>query len=137
MTGRKVTVIRQKTTIDADPDFVFNAYVDPRRHADFTGSPASGSGRVGGKFAAWDGYISGRYTALVKGKKIVHEWTTTVWPEGAPPSEVEITLRKVGKKTELTMVHSKVPAEQADEYAQGWIDYYWEPLKKYAKENSS
>jgi hypothetical protein len=31
------------------------------------------------------------------------------------------------------MVHSKVPVEQGDEYAQGWIDFYWEPMKKYFK----
>lgn len=130
---RGTTVIRQKAIIDADPDFVFEAYVDPKKHAEFTGSPSSGSARVGGRFTTWDGYSSGKYTALVKGKRIVHEWTTTEWPEGAPPSVVEITLRKVGKKTELTMVHSKVPAEQADGYAQGWIEYYWEPMKKYFK----
>jgi hypothetical protein len=29
------------------------------------------------------------------------------------------------------MVHSNVPAEQADDYAQGWIDFYWKPLKEY------
>ena len=29
------------------------------------------------------------------------------------------------------MVHSEVPAEQEEELTQGWIDYYWEPLKNY------
>jgi hypothetical protein len=29
------------------------------------------------------------------------------------------------------MIHSKVPVEQAESYRQGWIDFYWEPLKKY------
>ena len=24
-----------------------------------------------------------------------------------------------------------VPAEQADSYRQGWIDYYWTPLRAY------
>ena len=33
--------------------------------------------------------------------------------------------------TELRMVHSNVPAEQADSYRQGWIDHYWTPLKAY------
>jgi hypothetical protein len=31
------------------------------------------------------------------------------------------------------MIHSKVPEEQADEYDQGWKDYYWTPLKEYFK----
>jgi hypothetical protein len=44
---------------------------------------------------------------------------------------VELNLKPKGKRTELMMVHSKVPAEQAGEYAEGWRHYYWEPLKKY------
>lgn len=32
------------------------------------------------------------------------------------------------------MVHSKVPAEQAQEYKKGWKEFYWEPLKKYFEE---
>ena len=33
--------------------------------------------------------------------------------------------------TEVRMVHSNVPAEQADSYRQGWVDFYWNPLKAY------
>jgi hypothetical protein len=44
---------------------------------------------------------------------------------------VEFTFNKVKGGTELTMVHSKVPEAQADEYRQGWIDNYWDPLKEY------
>lgn len=130
----KFAVIRQKVLVDASPEEVYLAYVDPKKHAEFTGSTATGKARVGGRFTAWDGYSFGKYLELQKGKKIVHEWTTTDWPEGYPPSLVELTLKPKGKKTELTMLHSKAPAEQADSYAQGWTDYYWEPLKKYFEE---
>jgi activator of HSP90 ATPase len=123
--------IRQKVTIDASPLEVYNAYVDPRKHAAFTGEGATGTPRVGGKFTASDGYIAGRYVVLEKGKKIVHWWTTTEWPDGYPPSKIELRLRPKGEKTELTMIHSRVPAEQADRYAEGWKEYYWEPLKRY------
>ena len=68
---------------------------------------------------------------LEKGKKIVQEWKTTEWPKGYPPSIVELTLKPKGTKTELTMIHSKVPAEQAKSYEDGWKEFYWEPLKKY------
>jgi len=68
----------------------------------------------------------------------VHEWTTTEWPAGYPPSILELTLKPKGKGTELTMVHSKVPAEQVDYYAEGWKEFYWAPMKKYfaAKQTS-
>lgn len=127
----KFESIRQTVVIDASPEEVYLAYVDPKKHAAFTGSPAGGTPKVGCKFTAWDGYITGKYTELVRGKRIVHEWTTTEWPEGYPPSMVELTLKRKGGKTELTMVHSRAPAAQAEDYAQGWTDWYWEPMKKY------
>lgn len=127
----KFETIVQTVLIDATPDEVYDAYTNPEKHSEFTGSRATGSPKAGGRFTAWDGYISGRYLELAKGKKVVHEWRTTEWPAGYPPSVVELTFTPKGKKTELTMVHSKVPAEQAGDYAEGWTDYYWEPLKKY------
>lgn len=68
-----VVVIRQKMTIDASPAEVYKAYVDPKKHSNFTGSPAKGSPRVGGHFTAWNGYISGKFLELEKEKRIVHE----------------------------------------------------------------
>lgn len=127
----KFVTIRQTALIDANTMEVYEAYVDPKKHAAFTGSPATGTPKVGGRFTAWDGYSWGKYLKLEKGKRILHEWTTSDWLEGYPPSLVELTLKQKGKKTELTMVHSKAPAEQADDYAQGWRDYYWGPLKEY------
>ncbi len=127
----KFEVIRQTVIVDAPPEAVYEAYVDPAKHAAFTGSPATGKPKVGSKFTAWDGYITGKYVKLERGKKIVHEWTTTEWPTGYPPSLVELTFKPKGKKTEMTMVHSKAPSEQAKDYAEGWMQWYWEPLKKY------
>lgn len=130
--GRKgLRTIRQTVTIDAAPEAVYEAYVDPKKHAAFTGAGATGSPRVGGKFTASDGYIEGEYVELLKGRKIVHWWTTSEWPLGSPPSLIELRLKPKGKSTELTMIHSRVPAEQAARYAEGWQEYYWKPLKKY------
>ena len=127
----KTTTIKQKIVLQALPEEVYDALLDPRKHSKFTGSKATGEVKVGTKFTAWDGYISGRNLELEKGKRVVQEWITTDWPENYPPSRLEFTFRKVEGKTELTMVHSQVPAEQVEELTQGWIDYYWEPLKHY------
>ncbi len=133
MTRMKFEVIKQEAVIDAIPFEVYEAYLNPEKHAEFTGSPATGSPRVGGKFTAWDGYIEGKFLELEKGKRIVHEWKTTEWPAEYPPSIIELTFRPKGKKTVLTMVHSKAPAEQAADYEKGWLEWYWEPLKRYFK----
>lgn len=128
----RVKTITQRTFVPAaTPAQVYDALADPKQHAAFTGSPATGAARVGGRFTAWDGYISGVHRELVRGRRIVQDWQTTEWPEGAPPSTVEFTFSVAKGGTAIRMVHSKVPAEQADSYRQGWIDYYWEPLKAY------
>jgi activator of HSP90 ATPase len=128
---RKTTTITQKIVLPAQPEEVYDALLDPKKHSEFTGSKATGKAKVGAKFTAWDGYISGRNIELEKGKRIVQEWVTTDWPDGYPPSKLEFTFKEVDGKTELTMVHSDIPTEQEEELKQGWIDYYWKPLKNY------
>ena len=129
----ELTTIYDSVIIPASPEEVYDAYMDPKKHTVFTGSKATGDGKVGGKFTAWDGYIFGKNVVLEKGKRIVQEWRTTEWPEGYPPSKLELTLKKVKGGTEVAMTHSDVPAEQADDYRQGWIDFYWKPLREYFK----
>ena len=126
--AQKFSTITQTIQVGASPDDVYDALMDSKKHARFTGSPARISSKVGGDFSAWDGYISGKNLELVPGKRIVQEWKTTEWPEGYPPSRLEITLAKKRGGTELKMVHSRVPAEQSDDYTDGWMSSYWDPL---------
>jgi activator of HSP90 ATPase len=129
----KVATIRQKILVPATPDAVYEAFVDAKKHSAFTGSKATGKAEVGGEFTAWDGYISGRNLELERGKRIVQEWETTEWPEGYPPSRLELTLKKTKGGTEISMVNSGVPAEQAEDIKEGWTEFYWRPLKEYFK----
>jgi activator of HSP90 ATPase len=126
-----VTILRQKVLIPASPEEVYDAFVDAKKHSAFTGSKATCDSKVGGEFTAWDGYIWGKNLELQKGKKIVQEWSTTDWPDHFPPSKLELIFKKTKGGTEISMIHSNVPAEQADELAEGWVEFYWEPLKKY------
>ena len=132
----KTGTIKQKVIINATPEEVYDAYMDSKTHSVFTGSGATIVPKVGGRMTAWDGYISGKMLELVRGKRIVQEWSTTEWPVGYPPSILTITLKKVGNVTELTMVHSKVPKGQMKDYAEGWRDYYWNLLKEYFEKSA-
>jgi activator of HSP90 ATPase len=133
----EVTTITQRVIIPkVSPKEVYQAYVDPKKHGEFTGSEATGKPVVGGKFTAWDGYISGKFLELEEGKRVVQEWTSTDFPEGVPPSRLELTFREVPKGTEIVMVHSNVPKDQGDETAEGWTEFYWEPMKQYFKKKS-
>jgi activator of HSP90 ATPase len=125
------TTLNQTVTIPASPKKVYQAYTDPKKHATFTGNKATGKPVEGGKFTAWDGYIFGKFLELNEDKRVVQEWTTTDWIEGYPASKLELTFKAVAEGTKITMIHSDVPKEQADEIAEGWNEFYWNPLKKY------
>ena len=127
----KVKTIKQEVIVPATPVEVYEAFMDAKKHSAFTGSRATCDPRVGGEFTAWDGYISGKNLELEKGKRIVQEWVTTDWPQNYPPSRLELNFKAIKEGTEISMIHSEVPAEQADDIKQGWIDFYWEPLKEY------
>jgi len=114
------------------PQQIYDAFLDGKKHGKMTGGgKATADSHVGGKFTAWDGYISGTNLELDPGKKIVQSWETSEWPEGADPSKLEWTFVEKDGGTEVTMVHSHVPAAQADSYRQGWADYYFTPMKEY------
>lgn len=131
MASKETRTIKQTQFIPAKPMDVYDAFLDAKKHSEFTGSKATCEPNVGGKFTAWDGYISGKNLELEKGKRILQEWKTTEWPRNYPPSIVEFTFKEEGKGTRLTMVHSNVPAAQTASYEEGWVDAYWEPLKEY------
>ncbi len=129
---RRPRTITQKVFVpSASPAEVYEAFVNPKKHAAFTGAAATGSARVGARFTAWDGYINGVHRKLVKGRTIVQDWKTTEWPGNARPSRLEFSFKAEKGGTAIRMVHANVPAEQADSLRQGWIDSYWTPLKNY------
>ena len=125
-------IIRHNVLIPlSSPEVVYRAFLSSKEHMEFTGSEAQCSARVGGRFTAWGKYISGKNMELVEGNKIVQEWKTSEWPEGYEPSILKIFLKKKGGGTLLSMIQSRVPASQVDQYDKGWYESYWEPLKQY------
>ncbi len=121
--------IRQTVTLKASPLEVYNALMDSRTHSTFTGSAAHISPRVGGRFTAYDGYARGVNLALVPGRKIAQSWRASDWPEGHS-STATFALTRVPGGTKLTFTHAGVPDDQVAEIRRGWIEFYWEPLKK-------
>ncbi len=128
---RMTTTLLQTVEIPAPPETVYNAYLDEGQHAKITGGAAEIDARAGGKMSAADGYVTGRFSELVDGQKIVQTWRSSEWPDGYEDSRLELTLAANGAGTRLTMVHEGVPTALAKGLEQGWIDNYWEPMRKY------
>lgn len=122
--------IKQTRTFAASAKDLYEAIMDSRKHSKFTGAPAKISTKVGGAFSVHSGYATGRNLELKPNKKIVQSWHASDWPEDQY-SVVTFAFSLAGKgKTKLTFTHSGVPEDQVADIKQGWIDYYWTPLKK-------
>src|SRR5260370_38991126 len=89
MAAKSKTIVQTEFIPGVKPAQVYDALVNARKHAAFTGAAATGAAKVGGKFTAWDGYIFGKHLELEPPRRIVQEWATTEWPAGSPPSKLE------------------------------------------------
>ena len=119
------------TVIPATPAEIYKAWLSTKGHTAMTGSAAKVDGKIGGKFTAWDGYIFGSTLALEPDQRIAQAWRTSEFPDEAPDSLVEITLKETKSGTKITLTHSQIPAGQEDSYRQGWEDFYFKPMKTY------
>ena len=121
--------IRQTATFKASAHDIYEALMDSKKHATFTGGKAVISRKVGGKFNVFDGYAEGKNIELIPDKKIVQSWRASDWPEGVY-SQVTFLIEEVDGKTKLTFTQTGVPDEQYADISQGWRDYYWKPMKE-------
>ncbi len=128
--------IRVSTVLPTTPSLLYAAWLSSKEHSAFTGGgKATCSPRIGGKFTAWDGYISGANQALGPNKRILQSWRTTEFHASAPDSSLEVLLEEVRGDTKITLVHTNIPDGQGESYKQGWLDYYFEPMKEYFTKN--
>jgi len=122
--------IEQTVTFEATPEQVYEALMDSRQHAAFTGAPARISREVGGPVACHDGVISAVNVELVKNTRIVQAWRPKMWPEGVY-SIATFSLAPEGGKTKLTFTQHGVPDDAAAHIETGWHERYWKPLRDY------
>ena len=121
--------IKQVIQLSATPHEVYEALMDSEVHSSFTGSRAVISRKVGGKFSTFDNYSTGTNLKLSKDKKIVQTWRANDWPEGAL-SKATFALKASKQGTQLTFTQTGVPDSQYKAIKQGWIDFYWKPMKE-------
>lgn len=125
----KTKSIKQKISFKASAHDVYEALMDSKKHTVFTGGVAKISRKVGGEFSVYDGYAVGKNLELTPDKKIVQMWRASDWEKGHESKVVfGIESTKIGCK--LTFVQTNVPAEHFSSIKQGWIDFYWVPMKK-------
>lgn len=115
------------------PKAIYNAWLNSKQHTEMTGAEAVVSSKIGGKFKAWDGYITGKNFELIKDKRIIQAWRSSEFAEGDLDSILVVNLEEVSGGCRITIAHSQIPKGQGANYKQGWIDYYLLPMKAYFK----
>lgn len=116
--------------LPASPNAIYQAWLDSTEHAAMTGGGANVSDQVGGSFSAWDDYISGTNIALEPGRRILQTWRTVEFEETDPDSQLEISFDPHEEGTKVTIRHTNLPPH-GDQYEQGWVENYFEPMSKY------
>jgi activator of HSP90 ATPase len=134
--GLRATVdsmsIHQEVDFTATPARLYQALVDGKEFAAFSGMPAEIDPKVGGKCSLFGAHIEAVNKELVPNQLVVQSWRSAAWPAGAW-STVRFALKAQGTGTHLTFDQTGFPAGEHDHLAQGWESNYWSKLKAYLK----
>jgi activator of HSP90 ATPase len=120
--------LKQQVTFKASPHTVYEIIMDSKKHSVLAGDVARISRKAGGKFTVGD-YIEGENLEIVPDEKIVQTWRYDDWPKGHY-SRASFSFTETPGGTRLTFTQTGIPAEFYDDIKQGWIDYYWMPMKE-------
>jgi len=133
--------IHQETVFKASRQRVYEALTDAKQFdkvIELSGvlksmhlgdKPAQISREVGGAFALFGGYITGRHIELVPNERIVQAWREGSWHPGIYSiARFELVEHDSGAK--IVFDHTGFPKGTAESLASGWKEHYWEPLQK-------
>ena len=124
--------IQQTVKFSAPPDRLYDIYMDSKKHGAAIGSSAIVSRKVGSRFSAFDGMLSGRLLARVPGRLIVQTWRGSNWKKSEEDSILILTFSKAWGGGRLQLVHV-LPDRHYAACKRGWGKYYWGPWRAYLK----
>ena len=127
--NEKRTSLHQEVELKGEPHRIYDALLDPKQFAVFTGMPAQIDPKAGGAFSMFGGMIVGRNVELVLNQRIVQAWRPTHWDPGVY-SIVKFELKAQASGTFLVLDHTGFPEGEYDSLFSGWNSHYWDPLKK-------
>ncbi|EKV04646.1 hypothetical protein PDIG_88130 [Penicillium digitatum PHI26] len=127
------------TTVSASDEFrttaseLYTTFTDAQRITAFTrGAPRQFEGaKVGGKFAIFDGNVTGEFVTLNEPKQIIQKWRLAQWPEGHfSTQEINFDQNDIDGVTQMRVSWSGVPIGQEDVTKQNWDMYYVRSIKQ-------
>ncbi|MGD0730581.1 MAG: SRPBCC family protein [Terracidiphilus sp.] len=130
---QSLTSIHYQIDFHPSPARLYQAILDQKQFAAFSGMPATIDPIPGGAFSQFGGLIVGRTIELVPNQRIVQAWRPTHWDPGIY-SIVHFEFNPRAAETTLIFDHTGFPAGEYDSLDRGWYSHYWNPLKKFLAE---
>jgi activator of HSP90 ATPase len=125
----KTKTIQQTVRFEATPREVYELLMDSTKHQSLSGEKAILSRGIPGKFAVWNGHITGFNLALQPGAKIVQAWRATGWCSDHYSIAIfDIQKAKGGSVLRFTQIG--VPPQRYSGHYRGWIEANWTPMKE-------
>lgn len=125
-------IIRQTYKIKVPVEKVWAALTRPKEILGWGAGPAKMSAKKGARFSLWGGSIWGKNIAVMRNKKLVQEWYGGKWDK---PSILTIWIAEKKGVTEIKIEHQGVPQKEISDFASGWHDHYFGPMKEYLENN--
>ena len=129
--------IEQSEHFPASARELYAIYLDPKRHAVFTGSPVQISAKPGSSCRAFGGMITGKMLATVPGKLIVQRWRSVHFGKNDPDSILVLQFVQDGQRGRIDLAHINVPKQDHAQVVEGWPKHYWKPLRAYLKKQKA
>lgn len=115
----------------APAEVLYATYLDPVKHAEMTGTPATISAEPGSPFSAFGGSITGTTLAAIPSRLIVQSWRSTNFGSDDPDSTLILAFVPEGSNGRIDLVHLDVPPVDFQGVTEGWEKYYWTPWRRY------
>jgi uncharacterized protein YndB with AHSA1/START domain len=125
--------IHLAASLPAPPDKLFDMYLDPAKHAAFTGEPVSIAARAGAVFRAFDGALQGKILQVVPKRLIVQSWRAAHWKDSDLDSTLILSFWPEKRGARIELIHVNVADHDFAGVSQGWENYYWAPWREYLK----
>jgi activator of HSP90 ATPase len=124
------TYLHQEVDLRASRQRIYEALMDSKQFAAFSGFPAEIDPKAGGAFTMFGGLITGRNVELIANQRIVQAWRPSSWDAGVY-SIVRFELKEHAPGSRIILDHTGFPEGEFGGLDSGWHERYWEPMKKY------
>jgi len=122
--------ITMKIPFRANPEEVYETFLDCNRVSAFTQSKAIISDQPSASFSLLDGKITGQNVELEKHRKLVQKWRFSSWQEGHY-STVTLLFEPDKDGAVVHLTQKNVPADDIERTEKGWNEFFFRRMKAF------